>query len=147
MAVPLPLLSNSIPMIKKCLRCNGEFETQGHGKYCGSLKEGVGCARFMRYLWSKNWTERNRELKRELDRKYSRKKLDNNRMRFSPFRTRFTIFMRDNFSCQYCGMRAPETILEVDHKIPISKGGKDLLENYVTSCRDCNLGKGNLTLV
>lgn len=57
---------------------------------------------------------------------------------------RFEIFQRDNFTCQYCGRKQADGIkLHVDHKIPLSKGGADTLDNYITSCDDCNLGKSN----
>lgn len=55
---------------------------------------------------------------------------------------RFDIFKRDNFTCQYCGKRTPEVILEIDHVIPKSKGGSDEPENLITSCFECNRGKG-----
>mgnify|MGYP001179712174 FL=1 len=55
---------------------------------------------------------------------------------------RFEVFKRDNFTCRYCGRKTPEVILEVDHVIPVSKGGTDDFENLVTSCFECNRGKG-----
>lgn len=55
---------------------------------------------------------------------------------------RFEIFKRDSFKCQYCGQEAPDVILEVDHIIPVSKGGENELMNLITSCFDCNRGKG-----
>lgn len=61
-------------------------------------------------------------------------------------RIRFEIFKRDNFQCQYCGKRVPEVILEIDHIIPKSKGGKDDSINLVTSCFSCNRGKSNILL-
>lgn len=59
---------------------------------------------------------------------------------------RFEIFERDNFSCRYCGRKPPEVILEIDHKFPKSKGGKNEKQNYLTSCKDCNIGKGDSIL-
>lgn len=56
-------------------------------------------------------------------------------------KTRFEIFKRDKFTCQYCGRMAPDVILEVDHIKPVAKGGKNDLLNLITSCRDCNRGK------
>ena len=56
---------------------------------------------------------------------------------------RFEVFKRDSFSCQYCGKKAPETILEIDHIKPVSKGGKNEIINLLTSCFDCNRGKSN----
>ena len=62
--------------------------------------------------------------------------------KFRRYKTRFAVLKRDNFTCQYCGRKAPEVILEVDHIYPKSKGGKNEIDNYKTSCRDCNIGKG-----
>lgn len=59
---------------------------------------------------------------------------------------RFEVFKRDSFTCQYCGRKAPDIVLEVDHIHPVSKGGKNELMNLVTSCRDCNRGKGKRKL-
>ena len=58
-------------------------------------------------------------------------------------RTRFEVFKRDGFTCQYCGRsRQDDAIkLHVDHVLPASKGGSDELDNLVTACQDCNLGK------
>lgn len=61
-------------------------------------------------------------------------------------KTRFEVFKRDSFTCQYCGRHAPDVILEVDHIVPISEGGKNSLMNLITSCRDCNRGKGKVRL-
>lgn len=62
---------------------------------------------------------------------------------------RFTVLMRDEFRCQYCG-RSPKTdadvILEVDHIIPRSNGGLDTITNLVTACRECNQGKKDILL-
>lgn len=54
---------------------------------------------------------------------------------------RFKIFSRDHFTCQYCGKKPPEVLLEVDHIHPYSKGGTDDEINLTTSCEDCNRGK------
>ena len=61
-------------------------------------------------------------------------------------KVRFEIFKRDNFTCAYCGTKPPNTVLEVDHILPVSKGGKNLMENLITSCFDCNRGKSNVSL-
>lgn len=60
--------------------------------------------------------------------------------------TRFRIFQRDDFSCQYCGRRAPDVVLEPDHVIPTSQGGPDDMDNLVTACFDCNRGKSDRPL-
>lgn len=57
-------------------------------------------------------------------------------------RTRFEVFKRDGFICQYCGNTPPAVVLEVDHIIPVSAGGKSTEDNLITACFDCNRGKG-----
>jgi phosphoserine phosphatase len=56
-------------------------------------------------------------------------------------KTRFEVFKRDSFTCQYCGRSAPDVMLQVDHIHPKSKGGEDDLLNLITSCVECNQGK------
>ena len=56
-----------------------------------------------------------------------------------PAFTRFNVFLRDQFECQYCG--DPKD-LTFDHVIPRSKGGRTTWENVVTACSPCNLTKG-----
>ena len=59
---------------------------------------------------------------------------------------RFEVFKRDLFTCQYCGRKAPDVVLHVDHINPVKRGGRNDIMNLVTSCMDCNLGKGAKTL-
>ena len=61
-------------------------------------------------------------------------------------KVRFEVFKRDNFTCQYCGSKAPQVVLEVDHIEPVSKGGTNDILNLVTSCFDCNRGKSDRKL-
>jgi hypothetical protein len=63
-----------------------------------------------------------------------------------PQSIRFEVFKRDLFTCQYCGKKAPEAILEIDHIVPISKGGDNSIENLVSACRECNGGKSDKKL-
>lgn len=60
--------------------------------------------------------------------------------------TRFEVFKRDKFTCQYCGRSAPDVILQVDHIQPVADGGEDDILNLVTSCFDCNSGKSSKPL-
>lgn len=55
---------------------------------------------------------------------------------------RFNIFKRDEFTCQYCGNHPPKVILHLDHIHPVSKGGDNSEDNLITSCFECNMGKG-----
>ncbi len=61
-------------------------------------------------------------------------------------KTRFEVFKRDGFACIYCGKRAPEVVLEVDHIEPKSNGGSDNFANLITACFDCNRGKGSVPI-
>jgi len=60
-----------------------------------------------------------------------------------PAFTRFNVFLRDRFVCQYCGDDFPTQDLTFDHVIPRSRGGRTAWENVVTACGGCNLLKGN----
>lgn len=60
---------------------------------------------------------------------------------------RFSIFSRDQYTCQYCGRRPPEVKLHVDHVISRNDGGSDHPSNLVTACQDCNLGKSSTSLL
>jgi 5-methylcytosine-specific restriction endonuclease McrA len=57
--------------------------------------------------------------------------------------TRFNLFLRDEFCCQYCGARGDLTF---DHVIPRSRGGITSWENVVAACSSCNLRKGSKSL-
>lgn len=57
-------------------------------------------------------------------------------------KTRFEIFKRDLFTCQYCGNQPPETTLVIDHIHPVKEGGGNDEMNLITSCLECNQGKG-----
>lgn len=61
-----------------------------------------------------------------------------------PF-TRFNIFLRDDFRCQYCGHRFPASELTFDHVIPRSRGGETNARNIVSACQTCNGRKGDRT--
>lgn len=57
---------------------------------------------------------------------------------------RFEVLRRDDFTCRYCGLKAPETELHVDHVTPVTLGGGDDPGNLVAACKDCNAGKGKI---
>lgn len=64
-------------------------------------------------------------------------------------RLRFKVLDRDKFTCRYCGrspMNDDSVVLEIDHVVPLSKGGTWNERNLITSCRDCNLGKSDAIL-
>lgn len=58
---------------------------------------------------------------------------------------RHEVFKRDDYTCVECGAKKEDgATLHVDHKIPVSKGGTDELDNLQTLCSDCNLNKGDV---
>lgn len=57
---------------------------------------------------------------------------------------RYDVLKRDKFKCQICGRTSKDNVkLEVDHIIPVSKGGKTEISNLQTLCERCNRGKSN----
>jgi 5-methylcytosine-specific restriction endonuclease McrA len=63
----------------------------------------------------------------------------------APF-TRRNLFLRDDFTCQYCGRRCTSDHLSVDHILPRSRGGMTSWENCVLACVGCNARKADRTL-
>ena len=59
-----------------------------------------------------------------------------------PAFTRFNVFLRDRFTCQYCGSPSHLTF---DHVVPRRLGGKTTWENIITACAPCNMKKGGRT--
>lgn len=57
--------------------------------------------------------------------------------------TRFNLFLRDEFRCQYCGSKGELTF---DHVIPRASGGVTSWQNVVAACSPCNLRKGSKAL-
>ncbi|MBT3792007.1 MAG: HNH endonuclease [Rhodospirillales bacterium] len=62
----------------------------------------------------------------------------------NPIFTRFNVFLRDQFSCQYCGHQTPSERLTFDHVVPKSKGGGTSWTNVVAACEPCNLRKADM---
>jgi 5-methylcytosine-specific restriction endonuclease McrA len=60
----------------------------------------------------------------------------------NPAFTRFNLFLRDRFTCQYCGTKEDLTF---DHVVPRAYGGRTTWTNVTTACAPCNLRKGGRT--
>lgn len=57
---------------------------------------------------------------------------------------RYDVLRRDGFHCVRCGRGREDGVkLHVDHVVPVSRGGKSVMDNLQTLCEDCNCGKGN----
>lgn len=56
---------------------------------------------------------------------------------------RYEVMNRDGFKCKKCGANGGESQLEIDHIVPVSRGGLTEKDNLQTLCFPCNRGKGN----
>lgn len=61
--------------------------------------------------------------------------------------TRFNVFLRDGFKCQYCGQKHAVSDLTFDHVLPRAKGGATCWENIVAACESCNAAKDDKHLM
>lgn len=91
--------------------------------------------------WYEDWTVRSANWETRvpavvMQKQYQRKK---NTMRFS----KYNVFLRDEYTCQYCGIGVTRKTATLDHVLPLSHGGKNVWENCVCACAKCNLAKGN----
>jgi len=82
-----------------------------------------------------DWQKRNREYIRKKSKEYRK-----------GWRLRFMALDKFNFKCQYCGRKAPDIELHIDHIVPKAKGGRNIIENLTVACRECNIGKSDLLL-
>lgn len=60
-----------------------------------------------------------------------------------PAFTRFNVFLRDEWECQYCSRHHKTNELTFDHVIPRSRGGRTSWDNIVAACQACNTRKGS----
>lgn len=59
--------------------------------------------------------------------------------------SRSNIYLRDEYTCQYCAKKFTERQLTLDHVLPVVRGGRKNWENIVTACMPCNQRKGDRT--
>ena len=57
--------------------------------------------------------------------------------------SKYNVFLRDEFRCQYCGDHVEKRAATLDHVFPVSHGGRTIWENCTTACAKCNSSKGN----
>lgn len=67
------------------------------------------------------------------------------RRRMNPEERR-AIWERENRRCGYCGLKIGINEVTIDHKIPISRGGPDCLDNMICCCKGCNEYKSDRTI-
>ena len=66
---------------------------------------------------------------------------DKTKRKSIPAKLRHQVFVRDGYRCVECGATNKETTLEIDHIIPVSKGGTNDIDNLQTLCKTCNRKK------
>lgn len=127
--------NNALPFARGIASSDGDWDQFREDKFVNrETKHFTECGEFSKYFF---------ETKDIKPRKSSSSNTKRRRIGISQ-KLRFEIFQRDEFTCQYCGRTKEDNIkLELDHKIPVSVGGKDDYENLITSCNDCNQGKSN----
>lgn len=59
--------------------------------------------------------------------------------------SRRNVYIRDGYVCQICGKPGTRDTLNLDHVVPVSKGGRSCWENVITACIRCNHFKGDRT--
>ena len=59
--------------------------------------------------------------------------------------SRVNVYLRDRYTCQYCGSDFGPRELTFDHVMPRSRGGRTSWRNIVSACKPCNQRKGDLT--
>jgi 5-methylcytosine-specific restriction endonuclease McrA len=111
-----------------CLNCNTEFGSNFTQK------------QFMGDCWVSVYSFINKikyaKLKEENNFKHKRKAV--------PARIRYEILKKQNHQCQSCGATIKDGVkLEVDHIIPVSRGGTNDPNNLQVLCKTCNIGKSN----
>jgi hypothetical protein len=154
----------------RCAKCNKWIKpTSGAQRFCGSqsLKEGCSYLRLVE-------VKRNFDIKHQkygpylgtirkcescgkpfspnsFPQKYcgslSKQKGCSYKIRGRKLRLRFLVLQKSKFACCYCGRKPPTVELQIDHIKAKSKGGENVLNNYIAACVECNLGKGDLLLV
>ena len=160
---------------KICKKCFISFRQSSPNQFlCGSIKEKKGCS-YENHIWSKHNEDKTITRKRSQkwyfnkfikDRhtkvcaKCKKNIIDRVRQanlclsckeiirkkRVKNWKSRFNLLKKFNFTCQYCGRKAPEVKLEIDHIKPRAKGGLDDIDNLTVACRECNMGKCDVLL-
>jgi len=112
--------------LRRCLLCKNIFDLNEENFY--HIYSDKSASGFDWYC---------KECHREKNRKYYRS---------FGLKSRFEFMKKFNFTCQYCGRKAPEVVFHVDHIYPVSKGGDDNVKNLTLACDECNLGKGSIII-
>ena len=132
----------------QCLRCGQEFFTAFRRMYCeacGKFKKQYAYKLRRAGICKKCKTLFSRDRQNSAYCKDCRKRTRGKEHTILP-KLRFQVLAAYGFTCQYCGAKAPDVRLHVDHKRPIAEGGKTELGNLTVACWECNIGKGKQLL-
>lgn len=154
---------------KSCAKCNSEFTpTNGKQKYCGSWREKTGCSYLISRARSKLWGslptareyaaryyqkykpiihERRRDSYQNTlpsrvaswTRRHARKRNAQGSYTLTQWEELKALY---NYRCAYCLIPESLSRLTVDHKIPLSAGGTNFIDNIQPLCQPCNSSKG-----
>lgn len=143
--VPKTTWASVIPETRKCKHCGLEYKPESSGgrpvEYCSDKCQDAGKRETRRVA--------NRLRNKTLGRS-SRKRARAAGVEYEPV-NKIKVFDRDGWRCQICGKPTPRTRMggttatapELDHRVPLSKGGGHLYSNVQCACRQCNNTKGN----
>lgn len=114
-----------------------EKVTQKNKKWYEANKEKV-------YSANSQWRVNNLEKERERTRNYRSRRYGNGDV----ITSQEWIDLKDyyQFTCLCCKRTEPHIKLELDHVVPLSKGGRNLIENAQPLCRSCNSSKNDKTI-
>lgn len=126
-----------------CLNCLKAYTKGRYQRYCTELCR-IEAKALTREAYKKS--ERGRELKASYKAKRRALKASTSAEAISPF----DVFKRDSWLCHLCGAKTRKALRgtsedlapELEHIVPLSKGGTHTLDNVACSCRKCNLSKG-----
>lgn len=130
-----------------CLNCLKKYTKARYQRYCTELCRQEAEA-LVREAYKKS--ERGRELKAAYKAKRRALKATTSVEAVNPYE----VFKRDSWLCHLCGLKTKKSLRgtsedlapELEHIVPLSKGGTHTLDNVACSCRKCNLSKGSKTV-
>ena len=93
-----------------------------------------------------NETKPANQIRKPLSQPAVSSKKPNKMSRYISKSVRVSVLHRDKYKCVFCGRSSQQVELQIDHIIPFSKGGSNMIDNLQTLCIDCNLGKSDRIL-
>lgn len=87
--------------------------------------------------------EYKKELRLQKQREKRSQEKSNFKREYIPPDIKMQVYHRDKFKCRYCGVSNNSVKCQIDHIIPVSKGGTNDIDNLCLACKNCNLKKYN----